>query len=674
MTLNPRLDLVLVTLVIGGFVFVASQRLGTVPVPEGDEAYMAQVSYEMHYRNKVAVPMMRYLGGNIENAWHSRTPVYFLFLRGFTRLFGFGLTQGRVFNLITATLTLLMVYLIGRRLFDWRAGLIAAAVLISDQTFLERSRLLRNDYSGAALSMLAFFLYEIAEQRKRGWLYAASGLAAGAGMMCHTNGLYMLVVIGLLMLMRHGWRLFKVRAFYQFTLSAFAVIAYEVVYAVVDFENFRLQNRGDKLHFQLLESWGWLDNVLRERVRYLKWYAGGSIFPSVPRTLLHLFQLLTVAAIVYLIVNWARRIREKGAMSDPRTHVLLATAVVTVFIAAVSGNKDIYYIAHLAPWFALCVGVMLRDGLGMVSRLRSSHWSWAKAAWRVAVAFVVLASLAYSYQLAKQNTRYLRAVSNPDLISFEEIKGVLRSVVPDGLCPVTAKLPVLWLAFPEKDSCFASIETRMLDAVDIDGRDYALITRPKNADYWARDLDEQYHLLGQLADTPYGNLLIYYTGVDPQFRALAPKRYHFFNNWRGHLSDEQIATALEVWSATAEELRGSAKIANPSVTADGLAIKPRQGRSGEDTFTELCSIELKPSTAYQLALDSKSSGEWEAVVIEETTGVWIKHIELRGGNRVSELFRTFAAKRVRILVRALTYESADPLYVSRIGIREISEL
>src|SRR5947207_14750137 len=120
--INSNLDFVVVALVIGGFVWFASQRLGTVPVPEGDEAYMSQVSSEMLFQHKIAVPMMRYLGGNIENAWHSRTPVYFLAMAAFYKLFGYGLTEGRAFNLMTAALTLLMVYLIGRRLFDWRCG------------------------------------------------------------------------------------------------------------------------------------------------------------------------------------------------------------------------------------------------------------------------------------------------------------------------------------------------------------------------------------------------------------------------------------------------------------------------------------------------------------------------------------------------------------------------
>src|SRR6266403_3944853 len=152
--LRFQLDFLILGLVIAAFVSVAAQRLGTVPVPEGDEAFTLQVPYEMLVRGKLALPMLRYLGGNIENVWHSFTPVCFLLLSGFLRLFGFGIVEGRAFNLITAAITLLMVYLLGRKLFDWRAGLVAVAMLIGDQTFLERSRLLRNDYAAATFALL----------------------------------------------------------------------------------------------------------------------------------------------------------------------------------------------------------------------------------------------------------------------------------------------------------------------------------------------------------------------------------------------------------------------------------------------------------------------------------------------------------------------------------------
>jgi len=56
-----------------------------------------------------------------------------------------------------------------------------------------------------------------------------------------------------------------------------------------------------------------------------------------------------------------------------------------------------------------------------------------------------------------------------------------------------------------------------------------------------------------MENTPYGDLRVYYTGTDPRYRYLQPRRYQFFEKWQGHVSDEQLASAREVWSADASE-------------------------------------------------------------------------------------------------------------------------
>jgi 4-amino-4-deoxy-L-arabinose transferase-like glycosyltransferase len=674
MALRRNFDLALVALVIGGFVFVATQRLATVPVYEIDEAYTLQVPYEMLNRGKLALPMYRYLGGNIENVWHSLTPLFFLILSGFLEVFGFGVPQGRVFNVITVVLTLWMVFLIGRRLFDWRAGLIAVLMITSDQTVLERTRLLRNDYIAEALALLAFYLYDRARERNSGRLYVASGLAAGAGVMCHTAILYMLGAICLLMLLTEGRRVFVSKKLYQFLAGAFAVMSYEIVYDVLDYKNLLLQYRGDDYHFGILSLSGWWSNLLDEPIRYARWYAANDVtFYSVPRTLLHLFQGLTIAAVIYLIVRCVRFVKRGNALNEPRVRLLVVTVAMLLFFANIA-HKSGYYNAHLVTWFGLCVGVMLADGLSLVARLRATQSLTGRLIHRAAVAAVAVAVVAYCALLVKQQAAYVKEVRNPDLASFQEMKDVLRSIVPDDLCPVAVKTPVMWLAFPEKDRCFANIDRRMAAAAaDIDGKDYALIVRPKSPDYWARDLDQQHPLLGELTNTPYGNFLVYYTGDDARF-VTEPKRYHFFRRWAGHVSGEQLAQAREIWSASAADLNESEKIADTSMTADGLMLTSGRDSSGESTFTELCSVDLKPAAAYEMVLDSKSSEGWEAVLIEERTGGWIKQIELRSGKGIGELFRTFAEGRVRILVRALTPDSAGSLFLSRLSFREISEL
>jgi hypothetical protein len=463
-------------------------------------------------------------------------------MRGFHKLFGFGLVQGRAFNLLTAALTLLMVYLLGRRLFDWRAGLISVVLLVGDPVFFERSRLLRNDFAAAAFALLAFYLYEIAQQRTSAKYYIASGLAAGAGVMCHINILYMVGAIGLLILLREGWRAFSSTKLYLFAGSALLVIGYEMIYAIVDYPNFLLQNRGDDVHFRVFARGGLWQNLIEERLRYVKWYTGGLMFPGLPQTTLRVFQLLTIAAIIYLVITFARGIKRGNVLSDPKARVLLVTVVVVLFHALIVSQKRVFYLVQIVPWFALPAGVMLRDGLDRIRRLHTARWARARFAYNAAVIVIALATFGYAFQLVAQSRRYLAEVSNPDLASFDEFTAVIRDIVPPDLCPVAVKNPSVWLAFPEKDSCFASIENRTREEAyaGIDGKDYALVTRlnalperPKRSDSNEQSA-EAYHLLGEMRDTPYGNLLIYYTGSDPRYLARAPRRYQFFGERRGH--------------------------------------------------------------------------------------------------------------------------------------------
>src|SRR5262249_31145461 len=139
------------------------------------------------------------------------------------------------------------------------------------------------------------------------------------------------------------------------------------------------------------------------------------------------------------------------------------------------------YIVHLAPWFALCAGVLARDAIvrmHSVSRRESGRLEPAALA---ATIILLAVGAAFCAQLIRQNYGFVRKVGDPEQASFEEIKQVLRSVVQDELCPVSIGSGVMWLAFPEKDQCYAVIERRMKDAVDIKGANYALIVRPKGA-------------------------------------------------------------------------------------------------------------------------------------------------------------------------------------------------
>jgi 4-amino-4-deoxy-L-arabinose transferase-like glycosyltransferase len=674
--LKKHFDFTLVAVVIAGFLLVAGQRLGTVPVPDTDESYMLQTSYEMLYRGNLALPFRRLLGGNIETNWHSFTPLHYVIQSGFLKIFGWGLLQGRVFNLIMSSLMLVMLYLIGRKLFGWQTGLIAVLLIVFDITFLERSRYLRNDYSAAAFALLAFYLYEVAERRKHWRWYIGCGLAAGAALMTHTVGFYMVLAIPVLMLLRRGWRALTTGGLYQYGIGALAVSAYEIISDVIDYKNVLLQNRGDRAHFGVLNARGLWRNIRHEPRRYYNWYDGGAMSSGVPRTLLHLIQLLAVIGICYLIVRAFVHLKRANARNEPRVRVLIVTTIAVVFFAVVAGRKTIYYMAHLAPWFALCASVFVVDALYAVNRLREARPGRLRApeiAYSAALVLLLVGALGVGYLGFDQTRRYLRAARSPDQASFEEFTTALRNVVPEGVCPIAVREPVLWLAFPEDDLCFLNIQKRSKKAADIDGKEYAMIVAPKSAREWVDSIaGKNNQLVGRVSDTAYGSYEIYYTGVDPRWKEGEPVHYQFFGTHRGYVSDREIAGAREIWSADPTGLKQCG--APGAIEADGLAINLLDENGRRDGIVELCAVELKPDTIYQAALEgSPDAGAVSVAVLDAESGISV--LDQAGPKRqssmLSGLFRTGKNDLFKVAVRSLIPGDVT-IKLTRITIREVA--
>src|SRR6185436_5632378 len=227
-------------------------------------------------------------------------------------------------------------------------------------------------------------------------------------------------------------------------------------YAIVDYDNFILQNRGDDVHFRVLSVGGMWQNLLEERLRYLKWLTGGLVFPGLPQTTLRIFQLLTIAAIIYLVIVFAQKIRGGSLVDDPRVRLFVVIATTVLFHALIVSHKRMFYLLHIVPWFALGIGVMLRDVTNWITRLATSPSPRATLVKRAAAIAGVVAIVGYGLLLVAQTSRYLAEVRNPSLATFADFTAAIRDIVPDGLCPVAVKNPSVWLAFPEKDSCFAT--------------------------------------------------------------------------------------------------------------------------------------------------------------------------------------------------------------------------
>jgi hypothetical protein len=362
-------------------------------------------------------------------------------------------------------------------------------------------------------------------------------------------------------------------------------------------------------------------------------------------------------------------------MEEPRVRLLIATVVIALFFAVVTQRKVVLYVIHLAPWFALIVGVMMRDCLEGWKRLRTSQWPKAKPLYIAVFIAIACGAGLYAYRLASQNRNYLRAANNPQRATFDELAGVLRSVVPDDVCPVGIKQGVLWLAFPEKDYCFAAIENRMQESLDIKGNEYAVIAsvrRNKKEGKLIRELTEGANLIAELKRTAYGTLSVYYTGRSTAHLSLAPARYVFFGKERGYASEGEIDAAREVWAATAEELNKE-ELNKSAGGTDGSSFTVRQSAK-ESGLVKLASIELGEGTIYQLILESlDQQGRWEVVIRDDETS-FVLYAGKLGANRFADIFKTRTSGRISINLRHAAQKSDGAITISRLSVREVAQV
>jgi hypothetical protein len=340
---------------------------------------------------------------------------------------------------------------------------------------------------------------------------------------------------------------------------------------------------------------------------------------------------------------------------------LVAITLCSALFFANFAHKAGYYNAHLVTWYSLCASVLVCDFWDWVKRAGPGMLRNPRVVKAASITVLTVVSSVYGALLTLQYIRYHREARNPDLAWFSDLRGVLRSVIPSDLCPVAVKAPVFWLAFTEKDECFATIERRMAGAVDIAGKEYALITRPKSPEYWARDLYQSSHLLGEISDTPYGSFSIYYTGADPRRFRMEPKRYYFFQRWRGYVTGEQVARAQAVWR-------------EGSVT---LSLRP-DSSAPAFSLHRVCSLDLRAGVAYQISFDvSQSAGPFDPVVTDKTTGASLKEINVdatAADQCVDGLFRTLSSGAVNVGIRGMDPARTDQVRLTTLVIREVGEL
>ena len=151
----------------------------------GDEAFSMSVSQ---------LPLKQMLAALVHDFVHP--PLHYFVLRGWFRLFGFGLFQARMLSVIFGTLAVLFLYLLAEYLFDRRTAVLSALLMSVSQLAIMYSQEVRPYAQFHFLALLSAYLF-VRAMREGGPAYWWS-LVASAILMLYTDYFSVYLIFALL--------------------------------------------------------------------------------------------------------------------------------------------------------------------------------------------------------------------------------------------------------------------------------------------------------------------------------------------------------------------------------------------------------------------------------------------------------------------------------------------
>jgi 4-amino-4-deoxy-L-arabinose transferase-like glycosyltransferase len=172
--MNPRYQLLLI-LAVAACIFFAG--LGSLPLTEPDEGRNAEVAREMIVQRDWITP-------HYDNLTYLDKPAFFFWLvAGSLRLFGTSEGAARLPSVLAALGTLLLVWMLARRMFGERAGIPAGLVFATAPLVMVLARVVVFDMTLTflvTLTLTAFWLSQVSNVRRpllEYFMFAAAGAA-----------------------------------------------------------------------------------------------------------------------------------------------------------------------------------------------------------------------------------------------------------------------------------------------------------------------------------------------------------------------------------------------------------------------------------------------------------------------------------------------------------------
>lgn len=170
-------DVLIVLFLIAVTTLTYCYGMGTLSLTEPDEVFYAQTAKEMLQHNTWSIP---YIFGKPQ---FEKPILYYFLIATMFKFFGISAVAARFWSAVFGIAGAVLTYLLGRTIYNRRAGVIAALILSTSMEYLSLSRAVLTDivFSILLVGGLAFFYFGYLNQRKRRtwfwWAFIFCGLA-----------------------------------------------------------------------------------------------------------------------------------------------------------------------------------------------------------------------------------------------------------------------------------------------------------------------------------------------------------------------------------------------------------------------------------------------------------------------------------------------------------------
>ena len=264
------------------------------------------------------------------------------------KLFGFGLYQARLVSFLSGLLLIWFIYLLGKKLYDRKTGIMSAVLFSLSGMFVDVSHLARQEMMLALFMAASLYLYLVAKEKRSKILYFITGLLLALSLDVHLNGVAMIICIGVLFLWECKGKIFKEKSFWFILCGLFLGVIYFFSVHRLFLYQWNTYYYRPSLEVSPIMSIMNLEEfyrriVVRVKNFYLPYFTGGQFRH---RTVISLFILFAIVFAIY------RRRRADKIL-------LLILGVFGIFYFLIFANLLISYWVYLYPFFYILISASI---------------------------------------------------------------------------------------------------------------------------------------------------------------------------------------------------------------------------------------------------------------------------------------------------------------------------